>query len=808
MGLLASDVGAGNSHVDVVGCLEKIFSKGKSGFGSDRTAERVDPCNLQYGEVTYQGMEPLYDALGLRKGDVFYDLGCGVGKLVLYVALRGEISRSVGLEVGERRHVLAEGACKQLSGELEIQRAGGISELPTLGAACADFSVLLADISRQRYFDPTVVVLTNLCMDMGVQNRTVTCLLRCPSFRRLVSITPMLPHARLKLVGSVQVACTWAKVSAWQWGDNAPAPTMKAFCAFACLFVGAVLSAKIITKQVGLQREESITSECAGNVLPGVEGSVLGKAKYNGVIDTSVLQTALEASQHWKIHEAWELSFTANSLRRGITKLAFSGGGSDGFFEVTIEAGAIDKKVNMTALVKTRARETQWNYVGPDARVTDQEVKITNICLRPKQCWSAVDQCKPTDQWKPIDDLSTPGSTRSQCCVNVLCKDADVCKPASKYGQIAGYDTEIGSTTDRCCVKHPCTAGLCNTTKLKPRTGSGLLGSTEDECCEPRYCEEYTCEETTTHTRYKGSNGTALLGSTDAECCMGKYCSTFSCDNAGLQDKDGKDNLKGSTFTECCTLRYCEEFNCTAGWVSKSTTKANGERRAGFTNDICCERFYCSDYNCSSDKLKKLVGEESRLGHSDEDCCEPKQCKEWTCSDSTKWVHKPDVDITGLALLGYSQDECCDKIMCYTFDCNPASKWQAIQNQTLLAIAQGSTFQECCEPIYCGTHKCPGDDDGDGDSTTWYKKVDTNHAKHQGSTDTECCVAKRCNQYTTKFSTKYKRKADKTLLGSTDEECYDPKLCSDHCCEGTHQKLKPHAEKILGSTDAECCLPK
>ena len=28
-----------------------------------------------------------------------------------------------------------------------------------------------------------VAVLTNLCMDMGVQSRTVNCLLRCPSFR-------------------------------------------------------------------------------------------------------------------------------------------------------------------------------------------------------------------------------------------------------------------------------------------------------------------------------------------------------------------------------------------------------------------------------------------------------------------------------------------------------------------------------------------------------------------------------------------------------------------------------------------------
>jgi hypothetical protein len=34
----------------------------------------------RYGEVTYGGMERLYEALELKKEDVFYDLGCGVGK--------------------------------------------------------------------------------------------------------------------------------------------------------------------------------------------------------------------------------------------------------------------------------------------------------------------------------------------------------------------------------------------------------------------------------------------------------------------------------------------------------------------------------------------------------------------------------------------------------------------------------------------------------------------------------------------------------------------------------------------------------
>ena len=92
--------------------LQKVFAKGSSGFGSDVTEENIDRANMQclairtllildtlrYGEVTYQGMEKLYDALDLKKDDVFYDLGCGVGKLVLYVALRGGPQRSVGLE--------------------------------------------------------------------------------------------------------------------------------------------------------------------------------------------------------------------------------------------------------------------------------------------------------------------------------------------------------------------------------------------------------------------------------------------------------------------------------------------------------------------------------------------------------------------------------------------------------------------------------------------------------------------------------------------------------------------------------------
>lgn len=75
--------------------------------------------------------------------------------------------------------------------------------------------MLLKDISNFRFSDsPCVVVLTNLCMGMGLQRRTLDNLLRWSNFKRMVCITPF-PHVRLKLAGTVKVSCTWAKMSSW-----------------------------------------------------------------------------------------------------------------------------------------------------------------------------------------------------------------------------------------------------------------------------------------------------------------------------------------------------------------------------------------------------------------------------------------------------------------------------------------------------------------------------------------------------------------------------------------------------------------
>lgn len=206
-------------HEKVVQCLKGVYKQvcgGETcGFGHDYTEENLDTGNLQYGEVTYEGMGSLYSAIDLGPDDVFYDLGSGVAKLVLYVALRGKVASSIGIEVGNRRHALAEKACDVLTTEL----AGQAEEADASAPSCSKYSVVLGDVRKNCYKDVSVAVCTNICMEVTLMNRITDNLMKCASFRRIASIAPMPPHRRLKLVKTVTAACTWAKVSSWHIYD-------------------------------------------------------------------------------------------------------------------------------------------------------------------------------------------------------------------------------------------------------------------------------------------------------------------------------------------------------------------------------------------------------------------------------------------------------------------------------------------------------------------------------------------------------------------------------------------------------------
>jgi hypothetical protein len=66
---------------------------------------------LVYGEITAAGTRRVVAATGLGDGDVFVDLGSGIGKVALQVALTVPGVRCIGVEIDSLRH---EKACKAL----------------------------------------------------------------------------------------------------------------------------------------------------------------------------------------------------------------------------------------------------------------------------------------------------------------------------------------------------------------------------------------------------------------------------------------------------------------------------------------------------------------------------------------------------------------------------------------------------------------------------------------------------------------------------------------------------------------------
>lgn len=198
-------------HNAAVEKLRVVYQNGGSGFGPDHVClgSSTDSAAMGYGEITYAGMEPLYKALMLKPDDVVYDLGSGLGKLVLYLALRGPAQRVVGIEVGERRHRNAAAAEGRLRATLGNGLAGDA------GARSSEFACIQGDIRNLIYKDATVVLFSNLCMDASLTAAAIRNFCKCPWLRTVVAVAPLIPHPRVRLAGMVRVECTWARVSAW-----------------------------------------------------------------------------------------------------------------------------------------------------------------------------------------------------------------------------------------------------------------------------------------------------------------------------------------------------------------------------------------------------------------------------------------------------------------------------------------------------------------------------------------------------------------------------------------------------------------
>lgn len=120
--------------------------------------------NLTYGEIEWPALKIMLDYLqkqGIASPSPsgrFYDLGCGRGRAVLYMAMSGIFEHSVGIEVLPERVSLAKEALNKLR-----------ASIPIAGAKIKLFEASFLNPAF-KYKDAKLVFLSNMCFDNETQN--------------------------------------------------------------------------------------------------------------------------------------------------------------------------------------------------------------------------------------------------------------------------------------------------------------------------------------------------------------------------------------------------------------------------------------------------------------------------------------------------------------------------------------------------------------------------------------------------------------------------------------------------------------
>jgi predicted RNA methylase len=184
---------------DAVARLRRIYTE-IDGFAISRedvrTVER-SRSSATYGELMPTATVRLLEQLALTRRDVFYDLGAGVGKVVLLAATTTPVARAVGVELAPQRVA---------RGQLALAAARA-EALP--GAKRA--TLIEGDMLRSPLEDATVVYTCSTAFPSAFMRRLMRRVAQLPKLRTIVSLQDFDRHPGFQLVATPRLDASWKR---------------------------------------------------------------------------------------------------------------------------------------------------------------------------------------------------------------------------------------------------------------------------------------------------------------------------------------------------------------------------------------------------------------------------------------------------------------------------------------------------------------------------------------------------------------------------------------------------------------------
>lgn len=163
-----------------------------------------------YGEVTPRGHVELLRAVGAKAGQVYYDLGAGLGKGALVAWHLGLRARGVELST----EIFAE-SCKRMSSFFASAPAGagGAGNVSSAQVEHEELRLFHGDVFSYDFSDANIVFLDNKCWPRMLMSKLTETLAQMPARTRIISALDLVVTADQPIVKTQQlcVPVTWSR---------------------------------------------------------------------------------------------------------------------------------------------------------------------------------------------------------------------------------------------------------------------------------------------------------------------------------------------------------------------------------------------------------------------------------------------------------------------------------------------------------------------------------------------------------------------------------------------------------------------
>jgi len=163
----------------------------------DELAVRKSKGSPVYGEINLQALNILLDYLKLKEKDIFFDLGSGVGKVIMQTALRTPVGRALGVELSSARFEEA---------IVALKRATTFEPHITKRLKFINADLMTTDLSKA-----TVIYTCSTAFSQAFMNKLTGRLAELTHPYRLVSLQELPETSAFKLLDTLKLDMSWTR---------------------------------------------------------------------------------------------------------------------------------------------------------------------------------------------------------------------------------------------------------------------------------------------------------------------------------------------------------------------------------------------------------------------------------------------------------------------------------------------------------------------------------------------------------------------------------------------------------------------